>query len=69
MFRNIHLKYKIEDIDHLEGILRDMNIPQKDIDKAVHIFVETVRADHMAHTLLNEVNKQLPESKKLSKDI
>jgi hypothetical protein len=68
IMRYIHLKYKIEEIDHYKAILRDMSIPEKDIKEAVDLFVSRVRGDHMRHILL-EINKLLPDGKKLFKDI
>jgi hypothetical protein len=68
LMRYIHLKYKIQEIDRFKAILRDMSIPEKDIKEAVDIFVSRVRGDHMRH-ILGEINKLLPNDKKLFKDI
>jgi hypothetical protein len=64
----IRLPYKIEQIGHLKKILREMGIPENDIDKSVGGLDKRVRRDHMRR-ILDIVNKQLPDNKKISKDI
>lgn len=64
----IHLKYKIEQINHISSVLREMGVPQKSIDEAVSIFVSRVRGDHMRH-ILGLINMKLPADKKLFKDV
>ena len=64
----INLPYKIEQVEHLKKILREMGIPENDIDKSVGGLNKRIRRDHMRR-ILDIVNKQLPDNKKISKDI
>ena len=45
-----------------------MGIPENDIDKSVGGLNKRIRRDHMRR-ILDIVNKQLPDNKKISKDI
>lgn len=67
-FQYVHLKYKIEQIDRISSILREIGVPQKSIDEAISTLVSRVRGDHMKR-VLNLINMKLSNDKKLFKDI
>jgi hypothetical protein len=67
-FRYVRLKYKIEQIENIREILKRLDIPENEIDKALNVFIARVADDHMRR-ILYQVNKKLPAEKKLFKKI
>ncbi len=67
-FTYVHLKYKIEQIENIRQILKELEIPNKEIDDALNVFTKRIRRDHMRR-ILNHTNKSLPESNKIFANI
>lgn len=66
-FQYVHLKYKIDQIEHVKSALRGLGLPEKDIEEAVSTFTTRVKSDHIRR-ILGAINKELPNDKKLFTD-
>ncbi len=64
----IPLKDKIEQIDNVSNSLRKLGVSESDINKAIDPFTSMISYNHMRR-ILYMLNEQLPNNKKLFKDI